>query len=186
MFTKIVDTNNRDEMITFLKNHFRYHTMNPWNNSTSYANNVKLYNLNIPEDKFNLAFEIITGEIECTDYQIQMNNILHQFTEDTGYIISTNGRSGGYLVMYDTEFNTNTGTHMVMPGRNIDMYENFEEWSDFELQERVHIVTQFDKACSELCQMLIDILNTYVEHVEETTKTIVVTHRTLIAPKPES
>ena len=43
--TKTVDYTNRNEMIAFLTNHFRYSTMNSWNQMTSYANNVKLHNL---------------------------------------------------------------------------------------------------------------------------------------------
>lgn len=35
----------KKEMIEFLKNHKRYWTMNSWNGSSSYANNVKIYNL---------------------------------------------------------------------------------------------------------------------------------------------
>lgn len=40
-YEKKVNTKDRKEMIAFLKNHFRYDTMNSWNRSTSYANNVK-------------------------------------------------------------------------------------------------------------------------------------------------
>lgn len=43
-FSKKVDLRNREEMVKFLTSHFRYHTMNSWNNATSYAHNVKLYN----------------------------------------------------------------------------------------------------------------------------------------------
>lgn len=49
-FAKEVDTTDRKAMADFLTNHFRYDTMNSWNESTSYANNVKIYNLGI-EDK---------------------------------------------------------------------------------------------------------------------------------------
>ena len=37
MFYKEVNVKKRGEMITFLKKHFRYPTMNSWNRSTSYA-----------------------------------------------------------------------------------------------------------------------------------------------------
>lgn len=48
MFFKEVDLTDRKAMIFFLANHFRYYTINPWNRLTSYANNVKLQNLEIP------------------------------------------------------------------------------------------------------------------------------------------
>ena len=65
MYYKEVDKRYREAMTAFLKKHFRYHTMNSWNRSTSYANNIKLYNLNFsktPLDKIlipNLDFVFI-------------------------------------------------------------------------------------------------------------------------------
>ena len=46
-FNQKVDLRNRKEMINFLTTHFRYYTNNSWNLSTSYANNVKIYNLDL-------------------------------------------------------------------------------------------------------------------------------------------
>ncbi len=37
-----VDLRSRADMTGFLKKHFRYHTMNSWNRSTSYACNLKI------------------------------------------------------------------------------------------------------------------------------------------------
>ena len=50
MFYKQVNLNKRGEMIAFLKNHFRYDTMNSWNRSMSCANNIKLYRIDKPAD----------------------------------------------------------------------------------------------------------------------------------------
>ena len=44
-YYKDIDLRSRKAMTTFLENHFRYPTMNSWNNSTSYANNMKVYKL---------------------------------------------------------------------------------------------------------------------------------------------
>ena len=44
-FYEKVDLRSRKDMVDFLENHFRYFTMNSWNRSTSFANNMKLYNL---------------------------------------------------------------------------------------------------------------------------------------------
>lgn len=35
----------KGEMIEYLNGHFRYHTLHSWNRMTSYAQNVKIYNL---------------------------------------------------------------------------------------------------------------------------------------------
>ena len=50
MFYKEVDKRYREAMTAFLKKHFRYHTMNSWNRSTSYANCIKLHQIDKPDD----------------------------------------------------------------------------------------------------------------------------------------
>ena len=50
MFYKEVDKRYKKSMVDFLKKHFRYDTMNSWNRSTSYANNIKLHNFEKPAD----------------------------------------------------------------------------------------------------------------------------------------
>ena len=50
MYYKEVDKRYKESMIKYLRKHFRYHTMNSWNKSTSYANNIKLYNIDKPKD----------------------------------------------------------------------------------------------------------------------------------------
>ena len=182
MFSKVINVENRNEMINFLKNHFRYYTMNSWNCSTSYANNVKLTNLNIPDDKFDLALDIVTGEVECIDYVLSVNTLIHEFKQETGYGVGFNGRSNGYLVLYDTEFNIKTGSTVVMPGRSIDANsEDFEDWSDEKLKNRVFVVQKFDQLCDNIREALLEVLD-YTEDVED--EIIVKQKRILI--KPES
>jgi hypothetical protein len=131
--------------------------MNSWNQSTSYANNVKLYNLDIPDEYMDLAYEIICGDVECVDWEFTVQDIMNEFLEDTGYAMGFNGRSGGYIVMYDTKRDSN-GKYQIYPGRNIDMYEDFKDWSMNELKERVSLVMKFDEACDMLRDTFIDIL----------------------------
>ena len=50
MYQKQVDKKYRETIISFLKNHPRYDTMNSWNRSTSYANCIKLHQVDKPED----------------------------------------------------------------------------------------------------------------------------------------
>lgn len=88
-------------MIDFLRNHFRYNTMNSWNQATSYAHDVKLYNLNLPTEFKDIAYEAISGA-EIFD---RLNYILSDFQERWNYnfTIGFNGRSGGYMVLYKSE-----------------------------------------------------------------------------------
>lgn len=62
---------SKKAMIDFLSNHFRYHTMNSWNNSTSYANKVKVYSV-IPRELQNKVFELM----ECDGFYDDLNSIL--------------------------------------------------------------------------------------------------------------
>ena len=52
----------RKEMVDFLKNHFRYNTANSWNQSTSYARNVKIYNLGLSEVLADKALDLLCEE----------------------------------------------------------------------------------------------------------------------------
>ena len=71
MYTKEVNLNKRGEMIAFLKNHFRYDSMNSWNRSTSYANNIKLYKVNKPAD---IDDECLVGHAQCfTQWQNKLS-----------------------------------------------------------------------------------------------------------------
>ncbi|CAG0960669.1 hypothetical protein METP2_00763 [Methanosarcinales archaeon] len=88
----------REEMIEFLSQHFRYDTMNSWNRSTSYARNIKLHRLGLTREQENRAYEIIQADGAYD----KINGIIRAFgvTNDYRYQIGFNGRSGGYLVLY--------------------------------------------------------------------------------------
>lgn len=44
--------------------------MNSWNRSTSYANDVKVPNLDIPSELQDLAYDVASGEVEAPDWDI--------------------------------------------------------------------------------------------------------------------
>ena len=46
-FSRPIDLRSRREMTDYLRNHFRYSTMNSWNHATSYACNLKIYGLGL-------------------------------------------------------------------------------------------------------------------------------------------
>lgn len=102
MFCKKVNKSSRKQMIQFLKEHFRYNTMNTWNHSTSYANNVKIYNLDLTSEEQEIAYTILGDEYF---YDYTLRPILDLFDDKYigKYILGFNGRSGGYLVIYQCE-----------------------------------------------------------------------------------
>ena len=178
MFAKEIDLNDRNAMINFLSNHFRYNTMNSWNRSTSYAHNVKLHTLDLPGNLFDKAYDFISAE--CPEFDDEYYILKHDFENETGYTIGTNGRSGGYLVLY--ELGTNKmGQSCVYPGRNIDMDADFDEWDDSELIERTKLVTRFDELCDDIVAMFIDyVKRSNIEKIEYYTK-----HEKLVASIPD-
>ena len=99
MFYKEVNVKKRGEMITFLKKHFRYPTMNSWNRSTSYANCIKLHKIDKPTDIDN---EIFWQMIGITDWQEKLSDLLAEFGRQHDWLwqAGINGRSGGYVVLY--------------------------------------------------------------------------------------
>lgn len=89
---------SKKAMIEFLTNHYRYNTMNSWNSSTSYAHNVKVRNV-IPSELQDKVYELM----DCEGFYDDLNSILEDFGMEHGHMWQAgfNGRSGGYLVMYE-------------------------------------------------------------------------------------
>lgn len=86
-------------MVKYLAEHFRYHTMNSWNNSTSYAMKVKISHISdgIPNDVVSRMYDCL----EVREAFHEPNRILEEFDERYKYVwqIASNGRSSGYLVL---------------------------------------------------------------------------------------
>lgn len=93
-----VDKRSREAMTEFLTGHFRYNTMNSWNRSTSYAHNLKIYNLGLDNDITDKLYSLLQVE-ESYD---PLNDLMREFGESNNYRwqAGMNGRSGGYLVLY--------------------------------------------------------------------------------------
>lgn len=98
IFFKWVDKRCRAEMIRYLSAHFRYHTMNSWNNCTSYACNMKIYSIGLDT----CATEKLYDLIQVPEFYMQINGLIESFNHRHGYLWQAgwNGRSGGYLVLY--------------------------------------------------------------------------------------
>lgn len=99
MFYKEVNLKKRGEMIAFLKKHLRYPTMNSWNRSTSYANNIKLYNIDKPAD---IDQDRCWEMLGITDWQEKLSDLLEDYGRQYNWFwqAGINGRSGGYVVLY--------------------------------------------------------------------------------------
>jgi hypothetical protein len=97
--TLIGKPHRRDEMIAFLKNHFRYDTMNSWNLSTSYAATVKLYKLDWPSNDLEArAYDFL--DIEEAYFGIKRLFSAFAKSHDYRWQANFNGRSSGYIVLY--------------------------------------------------------------------------------------
>ena len=108
-FERKVNMRRREDMIRFLRDHDRYWTMNSWNRSSSYANCVKIHMLGLTRGQLETAWEMLDVP--------QVYDAIHRILEDWAHKhewrwqIGFNGRSGGYLVLYQGDLDhTNART----------------------------------------------------------------------------
>jgi len=213
-FYQPVDLRSRAAMTEYLMEHFRYNTMNSWNRSTSYACNMKVYNLGLEHELEMRLYDLLSLE----EFYEPLNDLCNEFAEEHDYLwqVGFNGRSGGYLVLYqgnrepsgyksfctacgqcNYRSTTETGNicgrchepkrrdyqrvHMKVvtyQGKDTDMDEDFEEWSMYQLRERVKLVQKFDRLCDAIVQEAIYTAQNY--EVEEETYTIEKTRQVLV------
>ena len=180
-FYRPIDRRSRAAMAAYLTGHFRYSTMNSWNRSTSYACNLKIYNLGLERDITDKLYQMLN----VPEASGRLNDLMNDFARDHSYLwqAGMNGRSGGYLVLYqgalepsgyksyctscgqqNYKFVVENGTvcgrcqeptrrdyphiHMrvvTYPGRGVDQGEDFEDWSMYQLRERVSLVQELDR-----------------------------------------
>ena len=134
------------EMFDFLQSHFRYCTMNGWNRLESIANRVKIYSLKLPYHTCD-----VLAVLEILDW-FPINDAIERWEADhRRYSVGFNGRSGGYLVLYNKDNNNN----VIDAVSRYDTYEEFkEDYSTIDgnwlLRDSVKLVRDFDKLCDEL------------------------------------
>jgi hypothetical protein len=125
--------------------------MNSWNRTRSIAHNVKLYNLGLEGDWSIALAHLESGEYDTINWMIQ-----DWEREHPGYKVCFNGRSSGYLVLYNKD-----NYRSVFP-ETLD-YETYEDYKadmrDWygsvkanrdELVRFTRLVQDFDKLCDEL------------------------------------
>lgn len=150
-YTKGVDITKDKSMFNFIANHPTYFTMNSWNRTRSIAHNVKLYNLGLDGDWTRALAHLESGEYDTINWMIQ-----DWEREHPGYTVSFNGRSSGYLVLYNKD-----NYRSAFP-ETLD-YETYEDYKadmrDYygsvranrdELVEFVRLVQAFDRLCDEI------------------------------------
>ena len=100
-FYQQVDMRSRTAMTEFLINHFRYPTMNSWNLSQSYACNLKIHKLGLNSEITDKLFDMIGTQ----EFFYGINDLINEFGREHNYRWQAgfNGRSGGYLVLYQGE-----------------------------------------------------------------------------------
>lgn len=163
-YTYNIDIASPKSMWNFLNDHFTYSTMNSWNGMKSIAHNVKLYNLGLEGD-WTVAMRYLMDEADSGALQIYINDEIREFERlNPEYTVGFNGRSGGYLVLYNKDNYRSVLPDCVL---DFDTYEDFKadckeygyRVSDYlrELRDIVAVVRDFDK----LCDSLRDLVNAY-------------------------
>ena len=100
-FFRTVDKRSRKAMVEYLKGHYRYSTMNSWNGSKSYAHKMKVHSLGLDSETQNNLYKLI----QCDGFYDTIRDLIHDFGSEHGWLWQAgfNGRSGGYLVLYQGE-----------------------------------------------------------------------------------
>ena len=151
-YKKGVDITNDKQMFNFLKEHFTYYTGNSWNIGESIANNVKLYNLELSGDWTTVLSFLESDEYESINTMLQVWENKHP-----GYMVGFNGRSGGYLVLWNEN-----NRYSILP-EDIDSCEDYEEYKRYcrefygsvkanhsDLRFYTQLVQDFDKLCDKI------------------------------------
>lgn len=152
-YEKGIDITNDKQMFEFIKNHFTYFTMNSWNCTQTIANKVKIYNLGLEGDAWRAL-----NLLEADEYFEVNETIRFWEYEHPGYSVGFNGRSGGYLVLYNKD-----NYRSVLPDfvEDCDTYEEYKAYcKDYfgcgvkynrrELKELCQLIQDFDMLCDEL------------------------------------
>lgn len=165
-----VDICSPKSMFEFINGHFAYYTTAGWSSAKSVANNVKLYNLNLEGDWEN-ALGYLCDENDVGGLQRRIVEAIFEWEDEhPGYSVSFNGRSNGYLVIYNKETDGGINFRNILPDdlTDFDTYEDFKEhvkdyygWTvkDMipELREYTKLIRDFDKLCDDLR----DLVNEY-------------------------
>lgn len=150
LFCADVDRRIRKSMTNYLRGHFRYFTMNSWNGLTSYAHNVKVHRLPVHDG----AYEMLESD-EWHSRKLRMMRAFDRAHEHV-WQVGTNGRSGGYIVLYQGGVKDG---RVYTASRGIDTDDDFDSWSMDALRDRVKLVQEFD-------ELVFDIVSEFIRYCD--------------------
>lgn len=146
-----------DDMKKFITSHFRYWCGNSWNRSTSYANNVKLDNLGLDYDNVPYCNALDFLYAEHPEYDWELSELMHDFRSHYHYDVGFNGRSGGYLVLYEMTYDPKNHKWSTYPLRSIDedVKSEIDDWSTDEIKQKFLLLKAFDTLCDDIRALFI-------------------------------
>ena len=159
-----VDICNPKSMFEFINNHFTYYTLNSWNGLQSIANNMKLYNLGLEGD-WTTVLDYLYDEEDIGGIGFQIRDLVDEWeAKHPGYSLGWNGRSGGYLVIYNHDRRNGTVNFRNILPEDLTGFDNYEEFKETikgyygwnvkdmipELREYTELIRDFDKLCEDL------------------------------------
>jgi hypothetical protein len=175
-FRKDVDLQDREDVIAFLTEHPRYNVMNSWNKATSYAHCIKINRLPLSSEQRDKAYELLDVETLWEDF---LSPVLEDWERayKHEWQIGTNGRSGGYLVLYRGGVRDD-GKPFAWPGKSTDQDEDFHDWELEDLQARAELVRHFDLTCDVVLTEFVNVIEHYdvkeeTVHIPRTVKMLV-------------
>jgi len=167
------------DIASFLRNHCRYSTLNPWNGVSSYAVNIKVSRLHLTHEQRLACYDLMqcAGAYEESGFNATLNwfDHRHNFRWQAGI----NGRSGGYAVLY--QGSQSPSGRRTVTGAGTDEAEDFDAWDLRSLKERLTLVWDFDETIEDACAQFVS----YALTTQPLERTIFVP-RTILVPAPRT
>ena len=165
-FAKEVDLKNDEAVFEYLKKHPRYFLMNSWNRLKTFAQNIKIYNLDVDREVSDKLYELL--DVDSPDVEFILKDNIEFFNEENpGYTIYTDGRSGGYLILASSQNDRGKLSDMTDTVNNYDTLDDLKEDYDFEeFRTLAETIMNFDRACDNIIQAVVSLAEN-CEIVEE-------------------
>lgn len=181
-FNKTENIISLEDKYNYVKNHFKYWTMNSWNRLRSIANNVKIYNLGLTKEQESKIYDLRSANIE--DFDELLNDAFVVLCREKNLRnVFFNGRSDGYIVIADQNYGNGSVLGDLFNYDNIEDFKqelkDYYSYTEEECQESIkeilerdfEIVKNFDILCDELRDFLIENLDNFQLIDEEVTVT---------------
>lgn len=153
----------RNEMIERLLNAEKY-PLGASYSPKSLTRNVKINNLDLPEDQEEKAYNLLADDVSFTDYLINKYSDMLLDKTNRKYELDVRGRCGGHIVMVEVEFEAD-GSKTYKNNGFLNGFideEDFEDWEDWEVEEAYNTMLVFNNVVDRLLEEFKVIL-TYCE-----------------------